>query len=370
MIEKLLQYILPIESPEPFIKGQLRSSYDEWDQPSRQAQITVMASLGAFLYVAFTLLDLSAWVSAKDEEMMLKLHLFLNTPMLLIISFLAYKKNFYKAVMPAIAAAPIIAATCHSYIASQIDHVEPFLPEAYLIVVWIFIVSGMTFRYALVSAIASSVILTVPAYYYMDESAIYVMHLFWIFCSFAFGLFGGLILDRARKTTFSNLQALQLLAVTDPLTGLFNRNELDHILSKEVVRCKRYGNSLGVLLIDIDHFKTVNDTYGHDVGDDVLRQTADALSACIRGNDTLIRWGGEEFVVIAIDVDQKSLMTLCEKLRTTIQNTHYKCTEKITVSVGAVLFKEGDPQQSLIARADKALYQAKEKGRNISILAA
>ena len=115
---------------------------------------------------------------------------------------------FYKFVMFALAASPIIAMLCHAYIASKLTNYAPFLTEGYLSVFWIFIVSGMTFRYALVSAIFSSIILLVSAFYFMNQAGTYTMHVFWILCSFSFGFLGALIFDRSRKTIFMSQQEL------------------------------------------------------------------------------------------------------------------------------------------------------------------
>ena len=123
----------------------------------------------------------------------------------------------------------------------------------------------------------------------------------------------------------------------------------------------------GILILDIDHFKKVNDTLGHDEGDKVLKQTAQLLSRLTYSNDTLIRWGGEEFIVVALAVDEQRLIQLCEKLRKHIEQENYGNSGKMTVSIGATLFKDKDNQDTLISRADKALYKAKENGRNQTV---
>lgn len=364
MSQKLLKYVPSLEPSKSFTDPRLRDLYQDWDHRSRQTQISIISFLTASLYVIFTLLERSAWVSAEMQTLMMKLHLLIIVPMMLTIGFLAYQQRFYKIVMYALAMSPVVAMTCHTFITSRLDNFAPFLTEGYLMVFWIFIVSGMTFQYALVSAITCSAILVGASYFYIESTAIYTMHVFWVFCSFSLGLFGGLIFDSAKKAIFANLQELQQLAMTDSLTGVFNRNHLNHVLSQEMKRCARYGNPFGLLVIDIDHFKQVNDTYGHHIGDEILQQIARILSTTIRENDALIRWGGEEFIVIALHVNEQSLAVLCEKLRNKIENSDYGKVEKITVSIGATVFSKDDTQEVLIARADRALYTAKEKGRN------
>ena len=225
--------------------------------------------------------------------------------------------------------------------------------------------SGMAFRWAIGSASISSVILLAAGFYVISDPDIYVMHAFWIFCSFSFGLLGALIFDRLKKANFMTQRELLHMAVTDELTGAFNRNHLNSVLSHEMVRDLRYDKAFGVLIVDIDHFKKINDSFGHAVGDEVLLKTAQVLSNSIRSSDTLVRWGGEEFVVIAVEVDEQALRHLCENLRGGIEDTDYgPVVDKVTVSIGATLFSKNDTQDRLLLRADTALYEAKEKGRN------
>ena len=365
-MQKILQYILPFELPQNFLDDTSYRLYEEWDKPARQIQVSAITFLTAMLYIVFTFIDKS-WVPAPVQELMLKIHLFAVVPALLTISFLAFKKRFYNIVMPALAIFPVLSISCHVYITSELTNFAPFLTEGYLGVLWIFIVSGMTFGYALVSAVISSIILMVSGLYLMSDPDIYIIHVFWIFCSFSFGFLGALIFDRSRKAIFMSQQRLHNLAVTDELTGAYNRNHLNSVLAQEVTRDLRYNKTFGLLMIDLDHFKNINDTFGHAAGDKVLKNTARILSQSIRTNDTLVRWGGEEFVVVAIEVDEKNLIHLCEKLRQKIEDETYDGVAKVTVSIGATLFRKNDSQDTLLSRADKALYEAKEKGRNITV---
>lgn len=362
-MNKILQYILPFEYQQSFSDSSLNERYKEWDRPTRQIQVFAVTFLTAILYLIFTLIDKS-WATEQVQLLMMKIHLFIIIPILLTISYLAYKKQFYKYVMIVLAIYPIISMSCHAYIASQLTNQLTFLTEGYLGVLWIFIVSGMPFRYATISAGITAIILLVSAFYFINETDAYVMYVFWILCSFSFGFLGALIFDSSRKAIFLSQQALHRLAITDPLTGLFNRNQLNIVLTQEIERSVRYNQTFGFLLIDIDHFKDINDTYGHDIGDKVLNKTASILSKSLRENDTLVRWGGEEFVIIALEVDQHSLINLSDKLRNAIEAELYLKAIKVTVSIGATLFKQKDTQDLLLSRADKALYIAKENGRN------
>ena len=160
-----------------------------------------------------------------------------------------------------------------------------------------------------------------------------------------------------------NLQ-LERLAVTDQLTGLFNRLRLDHTLEEEHSRNMRYGTNFCLLLLDIDQFKAVNDTYGHQTGDEVLVGIARTLQDVIREVDVVGRWGGEEFLIICRETALEGAMVLAEKLRAAIHTRVYEKVGKMSASFGVAMFRPGEVLTETIARADTALYRAKQTGRN------
>lgn len=154
------------------------------------------------------------------------------------------------------------------------------------------------------------------------------------------------------------------LAITDRLTGLFNRLKLDQAFSSEYERCLRYGHPLSVVIFDIDHFKSVNDNFGHQVGDSVLIAIADILKDSIRTVDIAGRWGGEEFLVISPETDAQGAEVLAEKIRQRIESQSFVAVGKKTASFGVAEYTDGDSIDALTSRADEALYRAKESGRN------
>lgn len=161
----------------------------------------------------------------------------------------------------------------------------------------------------------------------------------------------------------SNLFEYQ--ATHDTLTGLFNRQKFHDIFSKEVRRDKRYKNDLSLIIYDIDYFKRVNDNYGHLIGDQVLKGISYLVASTIREHDTVVRWGGEEFVVLLPQTDLEGAINTAKKLKDVIATyRHAEIPEKITVSFGVTMLKEDDSEESIIKRADEALYEAKEKGRD------
>ena len=157
---------------------------------------------------------------------------------------------------------------------------------------------------------------------------------------------------------------LRTLASTDKLTGIFNRRALDEALRKEIDRARRYRHPMALILFDIDHFKRVNDTFGHQVGDAALSELARLVTGKIRAHDVFARWGGEEFVILGVSSDMDGCLRLAEKLRGIIENHTFPGIEKVTCSFGVTVLRDDDTVVSLVKRVDEALYAAKQSGRN------
>ena len=177
----------------------------------------------------------------------------------------------------------------------------------------------------------------------------------------------GLLLARARTLLdFKNyLDSCEEAAFTDHLTGLANRRRFERQLEREVARTRRYGRPFCLLLLDIDHFKRVNDSHGHEAGDEALRRLANALQAGTRGIDTAARIGGEEFGLILPETESARGCEVAERLRQAISETEIPAAGHITVSIGLAecTASFGDVRQ-LFTAADAALYEAKRAGRD------
>lgn len=162
------------------------------------------------------------------------------------------------------------------------------------------------------------------------------------------------------------------LSITDELTGLSNRRCFDTTFEKEFLRASRYSNKLTLVMFDIDHFKSVNDTYGHQCGDFILKQVANAALQTFRKTDTVFRYGGEEFAVILTETDINQSIIPLERFRKTVQTLglNYQGQEvNITVSIGACqLTSEMATKEEFLQKTDEALYEAKNSGRNKTIL--
>ena len=176
-------------------------------------------------------------------------------------------------------------------------------------------------------------------------------------------------LEETKQLVLEHNKLLEELASQDMLTGLYNRRLLEEILEKEVEQCKLYNKDLSVIMLDLDHFKNVNDTYGHDFGDYVIREFASRILSCIRESDYAFRFGGEEFVVLLPQTDIHGAVVTAEKIRTLCAEKLFQDfphTTSMTVSIGVSSYSENPPNHynDMILQADQALYHTKKNGRN------
>jgi diguanylate cyclase (GGDEF)-like protein/PAS domain S-box-containing protein len=165
-----------------------------------------------------------------------------------------------------------------------------------------------------------------------------------------------------------HLEIYQKQSFEDPLTKAANRRYLSAIIESKIREFKTMGTTFGIAFLDIDNFKLVNDTYGHEVGDKVLKILAETIQSNFRRHDFLGRWGGEEFVIVFSDVNRDGLMIASEKIRNLVAASSLRLSDhdlKITISIGATVVTEDDTPESIITRADQLMYSSKKNGKNI-----
>ena len=187
-------------------------------------------------------------------------------------------------------------------------------------------------------------------------------------CLFAF-------YEYVRQNSFHRIQEMsqnfEWQAMRDPLTGLLNRRGMQENLQSEFARSRRYNNDLTLMMCDIDFFKTVNDHYGHDKGDEIIKSMADIFKSGLRKQDSLARWGGEEYLFLLPETNGNQAMQLAEKLRRKIEATQYNQNDKtfsVTISIGLHQIISTNTINQAITKADTNLYKAKEQGRNRCII--
>lgn len=156
---------------------------------------------------------------------------------------------------------------------------------------------------------------------------------------------------------------LKTISNIDELTSLYNRRKLNEVLDREIAISKRSKTPIGLIIIDLDHFKSINDNYGHAMGDKVLIELAAILKSYLRDSDLVARWGGDEFMVVCADISSDGLKILAQKICNTVMKHDFNSLN-LTVSCGAALLAESDSADNLFKKADDALYKAKDAGRN------
>lgn len=160
------------------------------------------------------------------------------------------------------------------------------------------------------------------------------------------------------------LSSLTFRAVHDQLTGLYNRHKLESFMEQEVARCERYSTTFSVIIFDLDHFKSINDRYGHNEGDSVLAGVAKIVEGDIRESEIAGRWGGEEFLILLPETGLQNASAVAERIRRHVEAYRFSIPVPVTISVGVATFQQGDKPHHILQRADGALYVAKGEGRN------
>lgn len=199
----------------------------------------------------------------------------------------------------------------------------------------------------------------------INQTALHIVHLFNL--SVVFAMFSYLSSYYLRMVV-SAQRKLREMATTDSLTGLSNRRHMAYLAEKELARFQRSGHPVGFLLLDVDHFKSINDAYGHEAGDRVLVCVADVIRKELRAQDLIGRWGGEEFLAILPDTDSEKARASAERVRNAFLAKDWKAITggdvEVTISIGVSELRAGEDLSAAVSRADRALYRGKSSGRN------
>lgn len=175
------------------------------------------------------------------------------------------------------------------------------------------------------------------------------------------------LLEEKNKELTEAYDKIEHLALTDMLTGIANRRNITNLMGKEASRSTRNGSNFSLIMCDIDFFKNVNDTYGHDTGDYVLKRVAEIIQLSIRQQDIVARWGGEEFLIVLPETGMEPASSVAEKLRSTIESEKMEFGDhsfKVTMTFGVAIYEKELGIEKSIKKADDALYEGKQTGRN------
>ncbi len=338
--------------------------YIEFIQSSKLLQIRLISLLTGLLYIVYSQIDKEI-LTSNSLTIATTLHLYIIAPLLFLITLLTFWKHLYKYIVYLLIFSVLGAAIGNLYLIMHIKEYTTYLTELYLIIFWIFTVSGLRLVPSTITVLILLLITVIwNSFFFKLDENLFIMHNFWLLSSCSFGFLIAFLFERFSKTIFLNNERLQELTFIDNLTGLFNRKKLNEVLSTEISRCKRYEHPLGLIILDIDSFKMVNDTYGHQIGDKVLIELSTILKQHIRSTDLSVRWGGEEFVIVCLETSLEGTLILAENLREVVESYNFSSIGNKTISLGISEYKKEDTPDSLIKRADDALYLAKKNGKN------
>ncbi len=343
----------------------IRENFASWYAQAKVPQIRYIALLTALLYILFGLVE---WRIAPDivREQSVMLRGFLVPALLCSIALLSYRSRLHGCMRALLSVAPVCAVAINLYLNTVYNQFNAYTPELYLALIWLFTVSGMTLRQASYTALVMISLILLYTFNAGLPTETMLLHFLWIISSLSFGLLTAFTIEKTYKLTYLQQRELEHTAATDSLTTLWNRAKTEELLDNEIKRSDRYGKPFCVILLDIDHFKSVNDTYGHSVGDQLLKEFAELLNRNIRKVDHAGRWGGEEFLIVLPETGVRQAETVAQSLRAHINGFHFTRLGPKTASFGVTEHRPGESASTLINRVDQALYKAKADGRDCS----
>ncbi len=357
-IERLADSLDPLRG----VSALTRHEFGVWYCQAKLPQIRCVAFLTMALYLIYAVIEQN--VAEDYLGLRLVAHGVLVPIVLLAVGLFSFREAWHGRMQLLLCVAPVAAVITNLGLNSRNADFAYFVPEIYLNLMWTFAVSGLTLRQASLTASTSLLILLVVTLGDALQPGVQRLHCIWILASFSFGLMCAFMLENAHKRMFLQQSQLALSASIDGLTGLWNRARIDQLFSEEIARAQRYDTQFAAILIDIDHFKQVNDNHGHAVGDAVLRQFASLLGNNVRSVDQVGRLGGEEFLVLLPEADEQQAMAVASTLQRLVRECEFNTVRHKTASFGVTQFQDDESPQSMLDRADRALYKAKEGGRD------
>ncbi|MFM2484302.1 GGDEF domain-containing protein [Celerinatantimonas yamalensis] len=338
------------------------SAYQFWSIQTTLLQLRYSAFLTALLYVAYAVIEYHLHLPMAGVR--LTLHGLIVPFMLLFIGVCSFYPRMYRIIRCLLVIAPVIAVFCNLWVNMGTAYFIFFAPELYLSIIWTLTISGLTYRPACLSAFASMLIVVCAMVVQPIPQQFFLLHILWLISAFMFGLVNATVIETIRKTTYLQQCNLEKSAHTDGLTGLWNRKKIDQLFVDELAKTNFLMKPITLIMIDIDHFKYVNDQYGHSCGDAVLQSFAAVLQQNIRQGDHIARIGGEEFVIVLPNTTLSQAYGVAQSLRKNVAQFKFGDQFHCTSSFGVAEYRLGESITDLMKRADQALYQAKDNGRD------
>ena len=340
----------------------------EWVLDSRQKQVVMVTFLMALAYGLYAMLDL--FLASKQVLQLVSLsHLLFSAPLFLIVSMLAYKPSTQYIALYGVMSVPILVAISSMVMLRDVDSTPFYLFEMSIIIVWIFIVSGLRFRQAL---IVSSIVLFITFYsilIYHSQSDLPPVYLFLLVVLFIFSLLGASFIEKLSINLCVKTLENQELSMTDELTELPSKAKFDFIIKNELERSRRYKYRFGILMIEIDNFQNICDKFGKEVRDDLLVVVSSMITEQVRSTDMEIRWSEHEFVVVCLELDIVQLRKIANSILQSMRDYDFGRLGWVTLSMGATINKVSDNDTSIVNRVKQALFKAKhDKGNSVESL--
>ncbi|WP_417762452.1 diguanylate cyclase [Shewanella sp.] len=337
---------------------------------ARLPQIRYIALVTTLLYLVYTVIEYQI-VPNYDIERFL-CHAVLVPVTMAIVGILTHFPQYHRAMSLLLILAPIGANCVNVYLNINSGNFSDFAPELYLSIMWIFAISGLRLAHALISATSSCIIILVSSFQADLPSPFLSWHVMWLFSAFSFGFVSALVLERTHYSLYEKTLELAALASRDPLTQLWNREKMSQLFEQERQLATTHKQPISLIMLDIDHFKAVNDEFGHDAGDKVLSHFAQLLKRNVRQQDHVGRFGGEEFFIILPSTIGTDALNVAQQLQQQINQYQFPVVGHKSASIGVTQAQNvHESLTQLMRRADIALYQAKAQGRdNVVYLAA